>query len=143
MKKIYILSAILLTVCTSHAQRFFYIEKSQLTSKLLTDQLQHAFQYVTTTPVASDYIIHAEVGFQPGTHRLTLQITLQDSLSFQTVYEASEIYDIRKSDEDQRLLLSMAIRTFIEKNIQPIVGCAKGDHLQTEMKNLDSRKDRT
>jgi hypothetical protein len=98
MKKISILSGILLIACLCHGQRFFYIQDSQPTQKILTDELQHAFQYVTTTPLASDYIIKSEVGFQAETHSLTMQITLQDSITFQTIFQANESCGVGKTN---------------------------------------------
>jgi hypothetical protein len=143
MKNIFILSALLLTGCIGRAQRFFYIENSHLTAKLLTDELQHAFQYVTASPIASDYILKSEVDFQAETHSLTLQIIMQDSVSFQTLYQANEVYDVRKSNSDPRIFLSMAIRTFLEKNIHQIISTAKDDHFNSELKSLDVKKDKT
>lgn len=143
MKKISILSGILLIACLCHGQRFFYIQDSQPTQKILTDELQHAFQYVTTTPLASDYIIKSEVGFQAETHSLTMQITLQDSITFQTIFQANESCDIRKTNPDVRLFLSLAVRTFLEKNIRQILICSKDDHFNTEMKILRPRKDKS
>jgi hypothetical protein len=143
MKQILFLTGLLFAGCFCRAQRFFYIEDSRATEKVLTEDLKQALQYVTPSPLSSDYIIKSDVGYQPETHSLTLQITVQDSVSFQTIFQSSEIYDFRKSNSDQRIFLSMAVSTFLEKNIQQILLCAKDDHYNLEMKGLRPRKDKT
>jgi hypothetical protein len=143
MKKIFILSTILLTGCMVRAQRFFYIDNSPLTAKFLTSELQHAFQYVTSSPMTSDYIIKSEVGIQDENRRLTMQITLQDSISLETIFQSNETCDYNRSDKNVQLFLNMAVRTFLEKNISQIIGSAKDDHLNSTMKTLGARKDKS
>jgi hypothetical protein len=143
MKKFLISSVILLTGFICRAQRFFYIADSPLTGKYLTSELQQAFQYVTSSPLASDYIIKSEVGFQDQTHRLTMQITLQDSVSFETIFQSSETCDCNRSNKNAQIFLNMAVRTFLEKNISQIILSAKDDHLNSTMKTLGARKDKS
>jgi hypothetical protein len=143
MKKIIALVCLMGIVRLSLAQRFFYIDNHHVTEKLLADALSDASQYVTGSPMSSDYIISSDVSLLPGTNTLTLQLMLKDSVTFQTIFQAKEEYDLAKLHANQQLVVSMAVRTFIGKNMHQIVLCARDDHNNGEMKFLKSRKDKT
>ncbi len=90
MKKICILAGLIITSQLSLGQRFFYIEGNSATGKLLSEGLKQAFQYVTSTPLASDYIIKSEMAMQSGSHTFMINLILQDSVTFKTIYQANE-----------------------------------------------------
>jgi hypothetical protein len=143
MKKIVALVSLVLVTRLTQAQRFFYIDNNHITEKLLNDGLTNASQYVTKSPMGSDYIIKTDVDFQSGSNVLTLKIMLQDSLTFKTIFQADEEYSLCTLQANPRIFVSMAIRTFIEKNMNQIILCAKDDHCGAQMKWLKPRKDKT
>lgn len=143
MKKTGLLAFLILVVQFSRAQRFFYIDHNPVTENLLKEGFRKACQYVTRSPMVSDYTISSEVALQPESNTLTLQLILKDSVTLKTIYETNEVYVIEKSPARQRLFLNMAIRTFIEKNMQQMVSVSKDDHLNGEMRFLKARKDKT
>jgi hypothetical protein len=143
MKKIIALISLLLVAHFTQAQRFFYIDNNHITEKLLNDGLSNASQYVTKSLMGSDYIIKSDVGFRSGYNVLTLKIMLQDSITFKTIFQTNEEYSFRIENANAGIVLSMAIRTFIEKNLNQIILCAKDDHFAGQMKPLKPRKDKT
>src|SRR5450755_3649233 len=142
MKKIMLLISLVLMVSLSQAQRFFYIDNNYATEKLLADALSGASQYVTRTPLSSDYIITSDVSVLPGTNTLTLQLMLRDSVTFQTIFQAKEEYDLKRLHTNQHLVVNLAVRTFIRKKMHEMFLCVN-DHHSSEMKWLKSRKDKT
>ena len=143
MKKLCFLLGFILVTRLLPAQSFFYIDDNRITDKLLMDALSGAFQFVAKSPMGSDYTIKSNVGFEEATHVLTLSIAMQDSITNQTIFQTNEEYRFRASTTDTRLVLQMAIRTFIEKNIHQIVMTARDDHFGNQMKCLKPRKDKT
>ena len=136
MKKICILAGLIITSQLSLGQRFFYIEGNSATGKLLSEGLKQAFQYVTSTPLASDYIIKSEMAMQSGSHTFMINLILQDSVTFKTIYQANEEYTIGALKANPKIFFSMAVRTFIEKNMDQMILCAKDEHNRTEQKWL-------
>lgn len=143
MKKLWFLFGLILLTRLLPAQSFFYIDNNRITDKLLADALSNASQFVAKSPMGSDYTIKSGVGFAEATHVLTLSIAMQDSITNQTIFQTNEEYTFRASTTNTPLLLSMAIRTFIEKNINQIVMTARDDHFGSQMKCLKPRKDKT
>jgi hypothetical protein len=143
MKKIYLLTVLSFSLCFVRAQRFFYLESDEATGNLIRDGLVKSAQFVTSTPLASDYIIKTEIGFQKEPNKLTLQIILEDSITFKTIYQTNEEYNFGVIGRNSKLLLRTALETFLEKNINQIILCARDDHYDTRMKPLKPKKDKT
>ncbi len=143
MKKIYLLTTLSFSLCFARAQRFFYLESNDAAGNLIKDGLVRSSQFVTGTPLASDYIIKTEIGFQKEPNKLTLQIILEDSITFKTIYETNEEYNFGVISQNSKLLLRIALETFLEKNINQIILCAREDHYDSRMKPLKPKKDKT
>ena len=143
MKKISLLVCLVLVFGFTRAQRFFYVDSNRITENILKGGLLKASQHISASPLSSDYIVNTEVGFQTGDNVLTLEIHLQDSLTFQTIFQTKEIYTFRELPINSRLLLRTVIRAFIEKNIPQIVLSAGERHDHDRMSSLKVRKDKT
>jgi hypothetical protein len=143
MKKILLVIILGLHICLVHAQRFFYLETDNTTSNLLKDGLMKTSQFVTKSPLGSDYIIKAEAGLQSDPNKLSLNIILQDSITLQTIYQTNEEYAFGYINKNAKLLLRSTIAAFIERNINQIILSAKDDHYDSRMKPLKPKKDKT
>ena len=143
MKIIPVLAGFTLFGLFSRAQNFFYIENKNVTEKSITEKLTKAYQYVTKSPLASDYIITASVEVQSGTNILNLKMTMQDSITNKTIFQSSEDYTLHAVDAKTRVFLRMTIMSFIEKNIGQIIVCARDDQYNLHGRILKARKDKT
>jgi hypothetical protein len=143
MRTIPVLTGLLFVGFFSQAQNFFYIENKNITEKSIREELMKASQYVTKSPLASDYIITASADVQPETNILNLKMTMQDSVTFKTIFQTSEDYSLHSVDANTRLFLKMTIAGFIEKNIGQIIFCAQDDHFNMHGKFLKAGKDKT
>jgi hypothetical protein len=143
MKIIPVLAGFILFGFISHAQNFFYIENNHVSEKSIREQLMKASQYVTQSPLASDYIISASAAVQSGTNILNLKMTMQDSVTFNTIFQSTEEYFLNSVDANTQIFLRMTIAGFIEKNIGQIIVCARDDHYSMHGKFIKARKDKT
>ncbi len=143
MKIIPVLASFILFGLFSRAQNFFYIGNKNVTEKSIEEELKKASQYVTKSPLASDYIITASVAVQSGTNILNLKMTMQDSISYKTLFQSNENYTLQFVDANTQVFLRMIIAGFIEKNISQIIVCARDDHYNMHNKFLKVRKDKT
>lgn len=143
MKKTFIVIILILAVFFTQAQRFFYVESNPVTDRILHRGLLKGNQFVSNSPLGSDYIIKTDVGVQTESNSLQLKITLQDSISLKTIFQSSEEYGIDLRNKNSRLYLRMLVQTFIEKNIGQIIVSAKDDHYDGQAKYLKARKDKT
>ena len=143
MKIIPVLTGFILFGLFGRAQNFFYIGNKNVTEKSIREELIKASQYVTKSPLASDYIITASVAVQSGTHILNLKMTMQDSITYKTIFQSNEDYTLHSVDANTEVFLRMTIAGFIEKNISQIIACAQDDHYNTHGKFLKARKDKT
>jgi hypothetical protein len=143
MKTILLLIILIVHVCLTQAQRFFYVETGNMAEKSIKEDLLKASQHVTKSPLMSDYTIKTELGFQTESKTATLKIILQDSATFQTIFQAKEEYAFGVVKVNPQILLSMAMKTLIEKNINQIILCAKDDHYHSLMKLVELKKDKT
>ena len=143
MKNIMLLLGLTFSFFTSNAQSFFYIENNNPTEKSIREELIKASQYITQSPLASDYIIRADAGIQDGYRVLNLKMTVQDSISLKTIFQANEDYTISVVNANTRIFLRMVISAFIDKNVNQIITCAREDHQNAQMKFLKARKDKT
>jgi hypothetical protein len=143
MKIIPVLAGLILFGFVCRAQIFFYIDNKNPTEKSIRDQLIKASQYVTQSPLASDYIITASVEVQSGSQMLNLKMTMQDSITCKTLFQSNEDYTLRNVDANTGLFLKMTISGFIEKNISRIIDCARDDHFNMRGKFLKAAKDKT
>ncbi|MDP9042955.1 MAG: hypothetical protein M3N30_13315 [Bacteroidota bacterium] len=129
MKKILLLAFVLLQVFALEAQRFFYIDSSHSTEHLLTAGLLRGAQYVTKSPLSSDYIIKADAGSRDGSGILNLKMTVQDSITSKTIFQANEEWTISAVNANTRIFLKVVISNFIDKNIGRIIVAARDDIL--------------
>jgi hypothetical protein len=143
MKKIYILTVLFFNLYFASAQRFFYLESNDATGNLIRNDLVKSSQFVTKSPLGSDYIIKTEMGFQKESSKLTLQIILQDSITLNTIYQTNEEYNFGTINRNSNILLRTTLETFIENNISQIILCARDDHYDSRMKPLKPKKDKT
>lgn len=143
MKKTLLITVLAFNIYFAQAQRFFYLESDDAAGNLIKDDLVKSSQFVTSTPLASDYIIKTEIGFQKEPNKLTLQIILEDSITFKTIYQTNEEYNFGVINQNSKLLLRTALETFLEKNISQIILCARDDHYDIRMKPLKPKKDKT
>jgi hypothetical protein len=143
MKKIPVLAAFILFGLFSRAQNFFYIENKNVTEKSIREELMKASQYVTKSPLASDYIITASVGVQSGSNILNLNMKMQDSITNKTLFQSSEEYTLQSVGANTQVFLRMTIAGFIEKNISQIIVCAQDDHYNIHGRFLKARKDKS
>jgi hypothetical protein len=143
MKIIQVLAGFILLGFSGRAQNFFYIENKNVTEKSIRDELMKASQYVTKSPLASDYIITASADVQSESGILNLKMTMQDSITLKTIFQSSEDYTLQSVDANTRIFLKMTIAGFIEKNIGQIIFCARDDHYNMHGKFLKARKDKT
>lgn len=143
MKKISLFIFLFLGLTCAQAQRFFYVDGNQVTEKIMKGALQSASQHICVSPLSSDYIVKTDIGFQSGENVLTLQINLQDSITFQTIFQRKEIYRFGLFHSDSRLLLRTVILAFIERNITQIILSADQQHAYDQMNGLRARKDKT
>ena len=143
MKKTFLITALAFNIYFVQAQRFFYLESDDAAGNLIKDGLVNSSQFVTSSPLASDYIIKTELGFQKEPNKLTLQIILEDSITFKTIYQTNEEYNFGIINQNSKLLLRTALETFLEKNISEIILCARDDHYDTRMKPIKPKKDKT
>jgi hypothetical protein len=143
MKIIPVLATCILFGLFSRAQNFFYIGNKNVTEKSIREELMKASQYVTRSPLASDYIITASVSAQSGSNILNLKMIMQDSITYKTIFQSCEDYTIHSVGAKTEMFVRMTIAGFIEKNISQIVVCARDDHYNMHGKFLKSRKDKT
>jgi hypothetical protein len=143
MKKILLITVLAFNIYFVRAQRFFYLESNDAAGNLIKDGLLKSSQFVTGTPLASDYIIKTEISFQKEPNKLTLQIILEDSITFKTIYQTNEEYNFGVINQNSKLLLKAALETFLDKNISQIILCARDDHYDSRMKPLKPKKDKT
>ena len=143
MKKTLFLVALFLSAVSTQAQRFFYLESNPVTDRILQQGLINSAQYVTVSPLGSDYIIKTGVGIRTESNSLQLQIILQDSITLKTIFQTNEEYGLGVRNKNSRVYLRTLIQTFIDKNIGQIIVCAKDDHYDAARKYLKARKDKT
>ena len=143
MKKIPVLVVSVLFSFFSRGQNFFFIKNNDVTEKSIREELMKASQYVTKSPLASDYIITASAAVQSGTNILNLKMSMQDSITYQTIFQSNEEYALNAVDAKTQVFLRMVIMGFIEKNVNRIIICARDDHYNGRSKFLTSGKDKT
>lgn len=143
MKIIPFLAAFIFVGLFGHAQNFFYIGNKNGTEKSIREELMRASQYVTKSPLASDYIITASVAVQSGSNILNLKMTMQDSITYKTIFQSSEDYTLHSVGTNTEIFLRMTIAGFIEKNISQIIVCAQDDHYNMHGRFLKARKDKS
>lgn len=83
---------LLLNTCLLHAQRFYYLDSDNTTSNLVKSDLMKFSQFITKSPLGSDYIIKTNVTFQDDPNKMALHIILQDSITLQAIYQTNEEY---------------------------------------------------
>jgi hypothetical protein len=143
MKKILFISILTFTICFADAQRFFYLDSDNTVSNLLRYDLLKCSQFVTESPLASDYIVKMKASLQTTSNKLSLNILLQDSITLETIYQTNEEYSFGCVNRNSNLLLRTAIQSFVDRNINQIIVYAKDDHYDARMKPLKPKKDKT
>jgi hypothetical protein len=143
MKKISFLICLCCCFGLVQAQRFFYIDNNRITDNLVRVGLLKASQFITRSPLSSDYIVKTEVNFQTVGNILTLQINLQDTATLQTVFQDRETLAFGELGANPRIMLNTVIRNFIDKNINQIILSARENHYDDQSKWIRVRKDKT
>lgn len=132
-----------LSACFVRAQRFFYLDSDNSVSDFLKYDLLKTAQYITKTPIASDYIVKMKASLQTASNKLSLDIRLQDSITLETIYQSNEEYSYGDAEKNFRIFLKTTIQYFIDRNIDQIVIYARDDHYNARMKPLKPKKDKT
>jgi hypothetical protein len=143
MKKLFFLVLFGLLTLVTQGQRFFYVESNAMVEKPFKQSLLKESQYLASTPLMSDYIVKTAIGFQAETNTTTIKITIEDSATFNSIYEAKEAFVLQGVRMNSKRLLNMVIKTMIEENIHQIVFCAKNDHMGSQINWIKPRKDKT
>lgn len=143
MKKIPVLFALCICFGATRAQSFFYIENNRITDNLVRNNLLKAAQFVTRSPLSSDFIIKTEMNFTTGSNILTLHINLQDTATSQTVFQSKETLAFGELRTNTRMMLITVIRAFIDRNINQIILTARENHFDDRSGWLRARKDKT
>jgi hypothetical protein len=126
-----------------HAQRFFYVEAGSIAENPLKEDLLKASQYLAKSQIMSDYTIKTEVGIGSGINSAIIKIIIEDSATFQPVFQTHQEYVFGPLKINSRLLLNMAIKTLIERNINQMILCSKNAHQDNMMNWIKSKKDKT
>ncbi len=115
---------------------FFYVEAGSSSEKSVKQNLQKAAQFVSPSPIGSDYILKTNAAVLSDDHTLTLNIILKDSLTLKTIYETNEKYSFGPVKSNPQIILHLAINNFIERNLNQIILTANGRHSETLLKNV-------
>ena len=143
IKKPVVLVFLVLQVGLIQAQRFFYIDQNPITENLLKGGLLKAAQFITESPLSSDYTVETDIRFQTENNTLTLAMNLQDSATCQTLFQIRETCALGSLGPNARHFMGTIIQAFIERNIHQIVLSAKESHMDDRMNYLQTRKDKT
>jgi hypothetical protein len=143
MKKIIFLLFLVTAVSYGEAQRFFYIESNPITDCAIRAELLGAAQFITPTPLSSDYIIRTDVVFKEMSHLFTMKIILVDSVSLKPIYQTTEEQTFAEMNSASGRFLKLTLQTFIDNNLSRVIFCAKEDHEHSQMNWLKPRKDKT
>lgn len=127
MKRILLLLILVSTATLIQAQRFFYIEPGNMAARIIERDLLKASQFIVKSAVISDYIIKTEVGYQAESNKTTVRLIVEDSVSLKPIYQANEDYLFVAMKANSQLMLNMAMKTLIERNMKEIVYYAKND----------------
>ena len=126
----------------ARAQRFFYVDGDRVAGSLVRASLLNSSQFITVSSLSSDYIVKAEIHFQPGRRMLSLQIHLQDTATLKTVFQDKETLAFGELHTDSRLILQTVIRAFIDKNISHIIFLAGENHFDESHLWISDKKDK-
>lgn len=126
----------------SFSQRFFYIEANHHTDRMLENELRKAAQFVTTSPLASEYIINTNFDYLTGQDILKMKMNVKDSVTLETIYESAEDYTFQNINSRIPLILKMTIEAFLNRNITRAILTANADHHAAHMQYQRPRKDK-
>ena len=140
MKKILLLQISILAGLSMQAQRFFYVESGNMAERPVKEHLLKASQFVSPTPLMSDYTINTEIDFKKETNTASVKIILKDSLTFKTIYQANEAYEFGVTTLSPEILLSMAMKILIEENIDQIISQARDHHFNNGTHLIEKKK---
>ena len=143
MKKIILCSSFICMGFLGQAQRFFYIEGSHHTDRVLQEKLMKSAQFVAPSPLASDYIINTDFEFLTGADVISMKLNVKDSVSRETIFQAKEEYAFGVMNKNSPMVIRMAIEHFLERNISQIITSANTEHYDAHAKYLKPRKDKT
>jgi hypothetical protein len=127
----------------ARAQRFFYVESGSVAEKPLKESLLKFSQYIARTPIMSDYLIKTELGIQPGFNKASISITIEDSATFNPVFQTTEEYAFPTMMMNYQRFLHMAVETMIEKNITQMIISTNNAHREGMVNQLKMKKDKT
>lgn len=143
MQKLLFLFTLLLCSLLTNAQRFFYVEDGNMGENVLKQDLLKASQFVAKTPIVSEFIIRTESDYEAKKNLATLQIIVEDTATFKTVFQAKEEYSCSSVKMDSQLFLRIAMRSLIEKSFEQMIFCAENNYRNSLMGLLKEKKDKT
>ena len=132
MKNIFLLITCLLIACLTRAQRCFYVAPRNIAENAIRTDLLKASQFVTQSPLESDYTINTEINFKSQTNTASLKIILKDSTTFKTIYQTNEEYAFGVTRLNPQILLTLAMKTLSAGHISRIILYAKDDHYNAQ-----------
>jgi hypothetical protein len=140
--KISLLIALILNMSLLRAQRFFYVDPANQGADFITDNLAKASQYIVKSPEVSDCTVKTGIYFkEPG--KTILTITLQDSVTFKTLFEASEEYKYKTMVLNSKLLQNYYFKLFSERYVKQLIFYAEKNNMDALIKLLKEKKDKT
>ena len=143
MQKLLFLFTLLLCALLTNAQRFFYVEDGNMGENVLKQDLLKASQFVAKTPIVSEFIIRTESDYEAKKNLATLQIIVEDTATFKTVFQTKEEYSCTAMKMDSQLFLRIAMKSLIEKSFQQMILCAENNYRHSLMGVLREKKDKT
>ena len=143
MQKLLFLFTLLLCTVVTNAQRFFYVEDGNMGENVLKQDLLKASQFVAKTPIVSEFIIRTASVFETKKNLATLQIIVEDTATFRTVFQAKEEYSCASVKMDSQLFLRIAMKGLIEKSFEQMILCAENNYRHSLMGLPTEKKDKT
>jgi hypothetical protein len=143
MKRISLLLIVIMHVFLIHAQRFFYVEPGSIAANPLKEDLLKKSQYLAKSQIMSDFTIKTELGPGSRINCASIKIIVEDSATFQPVFETHQEYEFGPLKINARFLLNMAIKTLLARNIDQMILCSKNAHQENMMNWIKLKKDKT
>jgi hypothetical protein len=142
MKKPILVFLLIADVFLGHAQRFFYIDPANDCAGFITQNLKKASQFISKSALDSDCTVQTNFSVNHSGKAL-FKITLKDSATFKTIFEAAEEYKYSSVKLKAELFVHICVKTFIEKHMKQMMLCAENNNHNTFMLLLKEKKDKT
>ena len=132
-----------LVVSSAGAQRFYYVETSNLVDRLLKSRLEKSDQFVVPSAMESEYTVRTKVRSGDNSKELSLELVLTDSVTQKEIFRSYEQFCFTTGDAGPQLDYSAAVRSFLQRRIGEMMLSAKKDHAGLFRQELKERKDKT